>query len=271
MCRAGFGEVEVHLHHDADTPEHLGATLGEFVATLRDRHGLLSRDAAGRVAYAFIHGNWALNNARPDGRWCGVNDEIAILRGTGCYADLTLPAAPDPCQTTTVNSIYYATGDHHRPKGHDRGRRAAVGRTAPADALLMIQGPLALGWKRRGPFVVPRVENGQIDRATVPTLERFRQWVDVGIAVEGRPEWVFVKIHTHGAPERNADVLLGPATVRFHEAIGRAFNDGSRYRLHYVTAREMANIVKAAEDGATGNPNDYRDYRIASTIRRAAA
>ena len=34
---------------------------------------------------------------------------------------------------------------------------------------------------------------------------------------------------------------------QFHEAIGREFNDGRRYRLHYVTAREMVNIVRAAE------------------------
>jgi len=42
----------------------------------------------------------------------------------------------------------------------------------------------------------------------------------------------------------------------------KAYNDGIRYRLHYVTAREVYNIVKAAEDGMTGDPHQYRDYRI---------
>ena len=31
-----------------------------------------------------------------------------------------------------------------------------------------------------------------------------RNWVAQGIHVAGRPEWIFVKIHTHGAPEREA-------------------------------------------------------------------
>lgn len=32
--------------------------------------------------------------------------------------------------------------------------------------------------------------------------------------------------------------------------------------LHFVTAREMANIAVAACDGKEGNPGDYRDYRF---------
>ena len=95
-----------------------------------------------------------------------------------------------------------------------------------------------------------------------PELTRFRRWVDACIAVRGRPEWVFVKVHTHGAPERNAATLLGPGMAALHDAIGREFNDGRRYRLHYVTAREMFNIVRAAEAGEAGNPGDYRDYLL---------
>jgi hypothetical protein len=38
--------------------------------------------------------------------------------------------------------------------------------------------------------------------------------------------------------------------------------------LHYVTAREMVNIVRAAEDGAHGNPGAYRDYGL-PPLRRA--
>ena len=32
--------------------------------------------------------------------------------------------------------------------------------------------------------------------------------------------------------------------------------------LHFVTAREMANIILAACDGKDGNPGEYRDYRF---------
>ena len=40
------------------------------------------------------------------------------------------------------------------------------------------------------------------------------------------------------------------------------YNDMQKYFLHYVSAREMYNIVKAAECGEEGNPNRYRDYII---------
>jgi hypothetical protein len=38
------------------------------------------------------------------------------------------------------------------------------------------------------------------------------------------------------------------------------YNDGKNYVLHYVNSREVFNIIKAAEAGLSGNPNDYRDH-----------
>ena len=35
------------------------------------------------------------------------------------------------------------------------------------------------------------------------------------------------------------------------------------YRLHYVTCREAYNIVRAAEDGLNGDPDDFRNYEVA--------
>ena len=51
--------------------------------------------------------------------------------------------------------------------------------------------------------------------------------------------------------------------VRFHEALTAGYNDGEKWKLHYVTAREMFNIAMAAIDGRSGNPNDYRDHILA--------
>jgi hypothetical protein len=220
---------------------------------------LLRRRSDGKIAFGFILGNWALDNARPDGRWCGVNNELTVLREAGCYADFTLPAAPDPAQTRTVNAIYYAIDDPLRPRSHDRGVEAQVGRKAPPDGLLIIQGPLTFDWRRRIWGILPGLENGALDDtpAHLPTLDRFTAWADVGVCVAGRPEWVFIKVHTHGALETNASVLLGPIMERFHSDVMRAFNDGTRYHLHYVTAYEMATLVKAAEAGLRGNPRDY--------------
>ena len=34
-----------------------------------------------------------------------------------------------------------------------------------------------------------------------------------------RPDWYFVKLHTHGVHEPNQDVLLGRPMVEFHEML----------------------------------------------------
>jgi hypothetical protein len=258
LCRRGFGDVEVHLHHDRDTADALRDRLGRFTETLFHKHGLLRRRRDGAITFGFVHGNWALDNARPDGKWCGVNNEISVLLEAGCYADFTLPAAPDPSQTRTINSIYYAIDDPHKPRSHDSGIMARVGVPAPANGLLILQGPLTFDMRRRIWWVLPGLENGALDDtpAHLPTADRFAAWVDVAVGVEGRPEWVFVKVHAHGGPEGNASMLLGPVMHRFHTDINRLFNDGHTYRLHYVTAHEMACLVKAAEAGLKGETRD---------------
>jgi hypothetical protein len=248
LCRQGFGDVEVHLHHDGETSEQIRELIARRVARLHDEHGLLAKDETGCITYGFVHGNWALDNSRPDGRWCGLNDEITILRETGCYADFTMPSAPAPCQTTTINSIYYAIDDPARPKSHDRGIRAQVGSVPPRDGLLMIQGPLAWDFGSRKWGVLPRIENGDLTALRPPSLDRFRGWCQAGVFVEGRPEWLFVKLHTHGAQETNMNMLLGEPMRRFHEEL-KAFAAQSSLKYYYVTAREMADLVRQAESG----------------------
>jgi len=147
LCRAGFGEVELHLHHDNDTPEGFREKLVGFKDLLVKEHGLLSRSKkTGAVMYAFIHGNWALCNSRPDGAMCGVNNEIAILLETGCYADFTFPSAPSATQPPIINRIYYACDRPGQPRSHEFP--LADGAATDA-ALLLVQGPLLLDWERR--------------------------------------------------------------------------------------------------------------------------
>jgi hypothetical protein len=257
LASRGLGEVELHLHHDGDTPAGLRASIEDYKRLLSE-HGHLSRDASGNLRYAFIHGNWSLANARADGRWCGVDGELPILFETGCYADFTFPAAPSECQPNWVNAIYWPAGDLSRRRAYEVGEPAAVG-FRRRDRLLMITGPLALA--RRAGRLLPRIESSALDAANPPDASRVRTWVAQHIHIAGRPEWVFVKVHTHGAPERNAASLLGDGGRQLHRALAR-YNDGARWRLHYVTAREMFNIATAAMDGARGDPADYRDYEI---------
>ena len=270
LCRSGFGEIEVHLHHDDDTEAGLRANLGEFLGRLV-QHGALPVDAAsGEPRWAFIHGNWALDNSRDDGRWCGVNNELVVLRELGCYADYTLPSAPSDTQTSTVNSIYYATDDPARPKSHDKGVPVEVGK-APSGDLMIVQGPLVLRWKRRFGIPVPAIENGDIRADNPPTPARIEAWVRAGVHVRGRPDWVFVKVHTHGTQTRDMEALLGPPVARMFDYLESAYNDGTRHKLHYVSAREMYNVIRAAEHGETGDPGLYRDYVIPPPPYRARA
>jgi hypothetical protein len=264
LCHRGFGEVEVHLHHDRDTSEKLREKLEWFKRTLHQQHGLLHRDRQGRVRYGFIHGDWALDNSHPDGCRCGVNDELDILRETGCYADFTMPAAPDPCQTRTINSIYYAVDDPERPKSHDVGTPARVGCVPPDDALLMIQGPLALDWQERKAGLLPRLENGDLHAHRPPSARRLDLWQRAGVHVHGRPEWLFVKLHAHGAKPSNADVLLGPPMRELHEELANRACADQDFHYYYVTAREMAELVHAAEMGIT-DPRSVLDSEPAAS------
>jgi hypothetical protein len=262
LCRQGFGEVEVHLHHDGDTAHDLHERLLAFKAVMASRHGQLARHKkTGQVAYAFIHGNWALDNSRPDGRLCGVNNELDVLRESGCYADFTLPSAPSPTQTRKINSIYYAIDDPHRPKSHDTGIDVGSG-PAPSQALLLIQGPLLFNWKYRKWGLMPRVENGCVQGNQAPSIDRLQLWLKARVQVPTRPDWFFVKLHTHGAPEANQRVLLGEPTLRFHQGLARLAQQDANFHFHYVTAREMYNLVRAAEAGWKGSVAEARDFEL---------
>ncbi len=256
LTSRGIGEVEFHLHHDKDTTPKLHAAILGYL-DLFAKHGHLSRDEHGRPRYGFIHGNWCLANARSDGRWCGVDDELPLLFRTGCYADFTFPSAPDECQPGIVNQIYWPTGNLARARAYDFGEPARVGQLR-RDRILMIEGPLALSLKRAS--WKPRIENAALTANDPPTPERIRTWIAQNIHVSGRPDWIFVKVHTHGAPEKQAASLLGPGGRTLHRELTTRYNDGVNYKLHYVTAREMFNLAAAAMDGRSGDPSHYYNY-----------
>jgi hypothetical protein len=262
LCGRGFGEVEVHLHHDNDTADNLRTTLTDFKRRLAERHGLLARTRqTGEVRYAFIHGNWALDNARRDGRWCGVNNELDVLRETGCYVDMTLPSFPSETQTRKINSIYYAVDDPARPKSHDTGFDVGRG-PRPERGLMLIQGPLVLDWGNRKWGVLPRVENACLQGNQPPSERRLGNWLRARVQVPARPDWFFVKLHTHGANETNMPVLLGESMVRFHRALWERAERDPAFRFHYVTAREMYNLARAAEAGWSGRVAEARNFEL---------
>lgn len=250
LCQAGFGEVEIHLHHDNDTPEGLREKLLAFKEILVTQHGLLSRHrVTGEVMYGFIHGNWALCNSRADRRHCGVDNEIPILLETGCYADFTFPSAPSDTQPPVINRIYYAADTPGKPCAHEHPLPAGADLSK---ALLMVPGPLVLDWSKKKLGFFPGVENACLQTTQPPSLTRLRLWLSAHVQVPGRPEWYFVKLHAHGAPEYDQETLLGAPMVAFHEELSRLARENPRFHFHYVTAREMVNCIKAAEAGFRG-------------------
>jgi hypothetical protein len=271
LCRAGYGEVEFHLHHDNDTAENLRERLLEARDRFQNCHGLLARDRkTGQPAFGFIHGNWALDNSGTGGRWCGVNNELDILREVGCYADFTFPSAPDATQPRKINSIYYAIDDPERPRSHDRGIDVGTAK-APAKGVMLIQGPLVLDWNCRRRGVFPRIENGCIQENQLPSIDRLALWLKARVQVPSRPDWFFVKLHTHGAHEASHQVLLGEPMMRFHQDLADRARREVDFHYHYVTAREMYNLVKAAEEGWRGTVADALDYHLVWNAAKPAS
>jgi hypothetical protein len=261
LSRQGFGDVEVHLHHDRDTPDGLTEKLLRFTGVLEGAHGLLRRDEKGRLSYGFIHGNFALNNSRPDGTWCGVDDETSILLETGCYSDFTMPSAPNPTQTRKINSIYYTLPSPRR-RAHDAGPDARAGSTPPP-GLLMIQGPLTLNWHWRKFGVLPRIENADLSWHRRVTPERISLWLDRRISLCDAPDQVFIKLSTHGAQDRNLEYLLGEG-LDYMWTLLESQCDRMGARLHYVTAHQM--FLRVREIEAETEPLSLTNSEVKSRV-----
>ena len=265
ICRNGFGEVEIHLHHDNDTADNLRHTLLDFKNRLQQEHGLLAKNKnTSEVQYGFIHGNWALDNSRPDGRWCGVNNEIDVLLETGCYADFTMPSAPHNTQTSTVNSLYYAVDDPDQPKSHDTGVLAHAGRRE-TEGLLCVQGPLALNMKSRKFGVLPRIENGCLAHDAQATVDRVKLWIEQRVHVEQRPDVVFIKLHTHGTQEKIMDYFFEQGGMSFLFSQLESHCNLAGHHLYYVSARQMYNVIKGLENNSAAQPADLLESELVLT------
>jgi hypothetical protein len=264
-CHAGWGEIEVHLHHGIRAPDTLENTrrqLLEFRSALEGHGCLCHWDGTDGARYAFVHGNFALANSA-DGRWCGVDSELQVLAETGCYADLTLPPASfHPSQIAKINSLYECALPLNRRAAHRRGRDLRAGKP-PRTFPLIIEGPLALNLGRIKESGLPGIENGSLTAANPASLRRLRLWKSASISVRGRPDWLFIKLHCHGMDPgpKNVDAILGASMRRFlQDLVEKA--PQRRECVHFVSAREMVNIILAACDGREGDPGEYRDYRL---------
>jgi len=258
LCADGYGEIELHLHHgkhQPDTHQNLRDTLERCIEEY-SQYGIFG-SVDGERRYAFVHGDSALDNSR-GGQFCGVNNEIDILLETGCYADFTHPSGPIS-GPRVANKLFYATGRDHKAKSYNSGSRAKAGRRGKG--LLIFQGPLHPYYSVSGfhgglntLYGLRTLGDHVPDAAT--TGKRIHAWVDARVNVKGRDDVIFVKTSTHGANYPNS--ALGEDT----RAILKTLRESAH--VHYVTAREAFNTVRAIEDEVFDeqDPIATKDYEV---------
>ncbi len=238
MVHQGIADVEIHLHHDGEGEQNFVERMSKFKEVLHHRHGLLRKDDSGRITFGFIHGNWALDNSGPNGRYCGLNNELTLLRNLGCYADFTMPSAPHISQASLVNTIYWATDDPSKPKSYNTGIPFTP--DGQQGDILMIPGPIALNWKERSRGLLPRLEVGELAASNPVTRQRVRLWLGrCPISSTG----IIVKLFAHGAWESNTRALLTrdldqALDLTRQEAVANGWNFNS------VTAADLRARIK---------------------------
>src|SRR5262249_53491327 len=239
LTRDGFGEVELHFHHGRDTSASLTAKLRHAIERFQE-YGFLQTQQ-GETRFAFIHGNFDLDNSIGPGM-CGVSNELKILHDLGCFADFSLPSIYRQSQPNIVNTIY-AAKDDDRPKSYDR--RLPLGSLTDGSAdLMMFEGPLIFAPSLRIRRLFLDLDHGNIQAAKPASPGRIDQWLRANVHVPERPDWIFIKLWAHGVSSASdEEATVGADFDATLTALEQNYNDGTRYALHYVTAREAYNLA----------------------------
>jgi hypothetical protein len=96
----------------------------------------------------------------------------------------------------------------------------------------MITGPVGLRFAGR---LMPRVETGEIAGYDMPTPARVARWFDLAPAIG---DDLFIKLYTHGAPEKNLHPLLNEGLGNLFRWVAQEANRRG-IEIHWATAWEM--------------------------------
>jgi len=173
-----------HLHHDNDkTPPHCGSASCPSRNCFASRHGLLPRHRANRRTGVWLRA-WQLGpgpTRAPDGRWCGVNNELDVPPRDRLLCGFHV-CRPPRARTQTAQDqqhLLRAGRSAKNQKSHDWG--VDVGAAPPSpNGLMLIQGPpvIGLAQRRKGRPVSPRIENGCIQASqNARALRRLDLWM----------------------------------------------------------------------------------------------
>lgn len=265
MSQAGFGEVELHLHHKYDTVESLRAKLSRTIAKFQE-FGFL-KTASGETRFGFIHGNFGLDNSTGPGM-CGVSTELKLLRELGCFADFSFPAVYRSAQPNIVNAIY-AAQDDPAPKSYARRLPLSAITDGSAD-LMMFQGPLVFSPSLYVRRLFLDLDDANLHESMPPSPARIERWLRGNVHVPERPDWIFIKLWAHGVSSPgDVEATTGRGFDETLTHLERHYNDGVKYALHYVTAREAYNLARAAAEGAKGEPEAFLDRYVGPYVAGA--
>ena len=130
---------------------------------------------------------------------------------------------------------------------------------------LIFTGPLVFDSSR---LPLPHFDKGALTAQNPLDLKRLQRWRSASIGVRGRPDWVFIKLYSHGFIDADQPSMVGEQMRRFLEGALNEAHRSARFIIHFATAREAFNMVMAAVDGKSGSPHLYRDYRLLRIMKR---
>jgi hypothetical protein len=96
----------------------------------------------------------------------------------------------------------------------------------------MITGPLGVRFAGR---FKPRLETGEIAGYDMPSPSRVRQWFDLAPTIG---DDLFLKLYTHGAPERNLEPLLNEGLSNLYRWVAEEAQR-RQIEVHWASAWQM--------------------------------
>src|SRR5262249_43910000 len=133
---------------------------------------------------------------------------------------------------------------------------------------ILITGPLVFDWRgRKYGMPRPRLDCGALAKNQPLDTARFHKWVDAGISVVGKPEWIFVKLFCHGFFPQDENYCIGEPLIRSLDTLLSTAHKKGEFTVHFATAREAFNIAMAAAHGKSGEPGQFRDYLLSPIMR----
>lgn len=256
LCRVAGCEIELAPPRDAKSAAGLRRERIEAGKERLAQSGWLGRDRSGAARFCFVH--------RAEGSSAfGLGDQAGMLRDAGCAASFPFDLKPGVVPEEFENSlVYFLESEAAGPRqGLRRVRAERETRGADRTGLLVAPPPFCPEAGRKTFGFKPEIDQGEIGAAALPTADRLHRWLDCRLTVEARPNWLFVVLHTDGFSPENASMLFGEPMRDFHRKLRSIAARDRTLCLHGVTARELVNILHAAEAGHSGNPLQFCDFR----------